>query len=78
MLREALALLYSKQNKFQLEVIDDAAECYEAVLEQLHVLIDNSKRKSLAMSFMKKPLLSYCVPWCGIHEKFAINLSLMV
>lgn len=36
MLREALALLFAPKGMFQLGEVDDAAECFESIIEHVH------------------------------------------
>ncbi|CAI8054450.1 Inactive ubiquitin carboxyl-terminal hydrolase 54 [Geodia barretti] len=41
-LREALARCYQEQHRFQLGIMDDAAECFEKILEQIHFHLTGS------------------------------------
>lgn len=42
-LRKTLAIIYKPENKFQLNAMDDSAECLEAILQRLHADLATSQ-----------------------------------
>ncbi|KAL3876171.1 hypothetical protein ACJMK2_034042 [Sinanodonta woodiana] len=63
-LRKALAETFSKQERFQLGHMDDAAECFENILRRIHYHIANSHNEDTCN-----------VPHCLPHQKFAMKVS---
>ncbi|XP_076369153.1 uncharacterized protein LOC143256178 [Tachypleus tridentatus] len=61
-LRRALAETF-QQRRFKLGVMDDAAECFENILQQIHFHIANQESEDMCS-------LSHCIP----HQKFAMTL----
>ncbi|XP_019848851.1 PREDICTED: uncharacterized protein LOC100633619 isoform X1 [Amphimedon queenslandica] len=62
MLRNALANCYKDQDRFQLGIMDDAAECFEKLLEKVHYHLTGTA-----------DLESCAVKWCIPHMKFALT-----
>ncbi|KAK3599306.1 hypothetical protein CHS0354_028670 [Potamilus streckersoni] len=63
-LRKALAETFSKQERFQLGHMDDAAECFENILRRIHYHIANSHNEDTCN-----------IPHCLPHQKFAMKVS---
>ncbi|XP_064393192.1 mucin-2-like isoform X2 [Halichondria panicea] len=59
-LRQALALCYEGQRRFQLGLMDDAAECFEKLLEQVHYHLTGSEDMDTCSA-------EHCIS----HQKFA-------
>lgn len=62
-LRRALAISFMKEKRFQLKSMDDAAECFENILLQVHFcLTDNIEENQCNVK--------HCIP----HNKFAMSI----
>ncbi|XP_076823556.1 uncharacterized protein LOC143469674 isoform X3 [Clavelina lepadiformis] len=64
-LRSALAETFQEENRFQLGFMDDAAECFENILNRIHIHIGNSVRED--QDVCTSP---HCIP----HQKFGLAL----
>lgn len=65
-LRESLAIMYQAQRRFQLGLMDDAAECFENLLIQIHKhLVDHGPSETDDICSEK-----HCLP----HQKFGMML----
>jgi hypothetical protein len=62
-LRIAMAICFESQNKFQLGLMDDAAECFEKILERLHCNLTGDLDPDTCDR-----------PHCITHQKFAMNI----
>ncbi|XP_061600918.1 LOW QUALITY PROTEIN: inactive ubiquitin carboxyl-terminal hydrolase 54-like [Cololabis saira] len=62
-LRSALARTFQDQQKFQLGVMDDAAECFENILMRIHFHISEETKEDVCTT-----------PTCIPHQKFAMTL----
>ncbi|XP_053393052.1 uncharacterized protein LOC123564454 isoform X3 [Mercenaria mercenaria] len=62
-LRKALANTFAKQERFQLGHMDDAAECFENILNRIHYHIANSYNEDACNA-----------PHCISHQKFAMTV----
>jgi hypothetical protein len=60
--RRAMATCYKDQYQFQLGLMDDAAECFEKLLEQLHYRLTGTINMDTCST-----------PWCITHTKFALT-----
>ena len=49
-LRNALAKSYESDNRFQIGFMEDAAECFEGILHNLHISLSDSSAESLCIS----------------------------
>lgn len=63
-LRKALAETFQDQQRFQLGLMDDAAECFENMLQRLHFHIANSE-----------PDDNCTAEYCISHQKFSMRIS---
>ncbi|XP_052768343.1 uncharacterized protein LOC128208776 isoform X2 [Mya arenaria] len=63
-LRKALATTFATQERFQLGHMDDAAECFENILNRIHYHIANQYNED-------KCAAPHCIP----HQKFAMAIS---
>nr|XP_026693915.1 inactive ubiquitin carboxyl-terminal hydrolase 54 isoform X2 [Ciona intestinalis] len=63
LLRSALAEAFHEQSRFQLGLMDDAAECFENILMRIHVHIGNTMREDVCTA-------PHCIP----HQKFGMSL----
>nr|XP_046146690.1 inactive ubiquitin carboxyl-terminal hydrolase 54-like [Oncorhynchus gorbuscha] len=63
MLRSALAKTFQDEQRFQLGIMDDAAECFENLLMRIHFHISAETREDICTS-------KHCIP----HQKFAMTL----
>ncbi|XP_032408642.1 inactive ubiquitin carboxyl-terminal hydrolase 54-like isoform X4 [Xiphophorus hellerii] len=62
-LRSALAKSFQDQQRFQLGVMDDAAECFENILMRIHFHISDETKEDVCTA-------RHCIP----HQKFAMTL----
>ncbi|XP_077594516.1 ubiquitin carboxyl-terminal hydrolase 54 [Stigmatopora nigra] len=62
-LRSALAKTFQDEQRFQLGIMDDAAECFENLLMRLHFHISAESREDICTA-------KHCIP----HQKFAMTL----
>ncbi|CAL9699330.1 unnamed protein product [Knipowitschia caucasica] len=62
-LRSALAKTFKDEQRFQLGIMDDAAECFENLLMRLHFHISAESREDICTA-------KHCIP----HQKFAMML----
>ncbi|XP_076854588.1 ubiquitin carboxyl-terminal hydrolase 54 [Brachyhypopomus gauderio] len=62
-LRSALAKTYQDEQRFQLGIMDDAAECFENLLMRIHFHISDETREDICTA-------KHCIP----HQKFAMTL----
>uniref|UniRef100_A0A4W5NMX4 Ubiquitin specific peptidase 54b n=1 Tax=Hucho hucho TaxID=62062 RepID=A0A4W5NMX4_9TELE len=62
-LRSALAKTFQDKQRFQLGIMDDAAECFENLLMRIHVHISAETREDICTA-------KHCIP----HQKFAMTL----
>lgn len=67
-LRQALAVLYKDESRFQINRIDDAAEALEAILNQLHQAERMLKDKSTDKSLLEKKACP-----CLVHSSFGVR-----
>ncbi|XP_064780373.1 inactive ubiquitin carboxyl-terminal hydrolase 54-like isoform X3 [Oncorhynchus masou masou] len=63
MLRSALAKTFQDEQRFQLGIMDDAAECFENLLMRIHFHISAETREDICTA-------KHCIP----HQKFAMTL----
>ncbi|UXI14335.1 ubiquitin specific proteinase [Sarcoptes scabiei] len=63
-LRFALAQSFNDQRRFRLGYMDDAAECFENILNRIHYHLTNKELDST----------TNCLPHCLPHQKFSMNL----
>ncbi|XP_037546852.1 inactive ubiquitin carboxyl-terminal hydrolase 54 [Nematolebias whitei] len=62
-LRSALAKTFQDEQRFQLGIMDDAAECFENLLMRIHFHISAESREDICTA-------KHCIP----HQKFAMTL----
>ncbi|XP_038138486.1 inactive ubiquitin carboxyl-terminal hydrolase 54-like, partial [Cyprinodon tularosa] len=62
-LRNALAKTFQDKQRFQLGIMDDAAECFENLLMRIHFHISAESREDICTA-------KHCIP----HQKFAMTL----
>ncbi|XP_062376155.1 inactive ubiquitin carboxyl-terminal hydrolase 54a [Sardina pilchardus] len=62
-LRSALAKTFQDEQRFQLGIMDDAAECFENILMRIHFHIANESKEDICTA-------KHCIP----HQKFAMTL----
>ncbi|XP_028278587.1 inactive ubiquitin carboxyl-terminal hydrolase 54a [Parambassis ranga] len=62
-LRSALAKTYQDEQRFQLGIMDDAAECFENILMRIHFHISDETKEDICTA-------RHCIP----HQKFAMML----
>ncbi|XP_006835955.1 PREDICTED: inactive ubiquitin carboxyl-terminal hydrolase 54 [Chrysochloris asiatica] len=62
-LRSALAKTFQDEQRFQLGIMDDAAECFENLLMRLHFHIADETKEDICTA-----------PHCISHQKFAMTL----
>ncbi|XP_028332479.1 inactive ubiquitin carboxyl-terminal hydrolase 54-like isoform X1 [Gouania willdenowi] len=62
-LRSALAKTFQDEQRFQLGIMDDAAECFENLLMRIHFHISSESREDICTA-------KHCIP----HQKFAMTL----
>ncbi|XP_037318677.2 inactive ubiquitin carboxyl-terminal hydrolase 54 isoform X1 [Pungitius pungitius] len=62
-LRSALAKTFQDEHRFQLGIMDDAAECFENLLMRIHFHISAESREDICTA-------KHCIP----HQKFAMTL----
>ncbi|CAB1338121.1 unnamed protein product, partial [Coregonus sp. 'balchen'] len=62
-LRSALAKTFQDEQRFQLGIMDDAAECFENLLMRIHFHISAETREDICTA-------EHCIP----HQKFAMTL----
>ncbi|XP_054610466.1 inactive ubiquitin carboxyl-terminal hydrolase 54-like [Dunckerocampus dactyliophorus] len=62
-LRSALAKTFQGEQRFQLGIMDDAAECFENLLMRIHFHISAESREDICTA-------KHCIP----HQKFAMTL----
>ncbi|XP_043992889.1 inactive ubiquitin carboxyl-terminal hydrolase 54a isoform X2 [Gambusia affinis] len=62
-LRSALAKSFQDQQRFQLGIMDDAAECFENILMRIHFHISDETKEDVCTA-------RHCIP----HQKFAMTL----
>ncbi|XP_035389772.1 inactive ubiquitin carboxyl-terminal hydrolase 54 isoform X3 [Electrophorus electricus] len=62
-LRTALAKTYQDEQRFQLGIMDDAAECFENLLMRIHFHISDETKEDICTA-------KHCIP----HQKFAMTL----
>lgn len=62
-LRKALAVAFENQQRFQLHLMDDAAECFENILNRIHYHLSNGNTDDNCT-------LEHCIP----HRKFAMTI----
>ncbi|XP_036071502.1 inactive ubiquitin carboxyl-terminal hydrolase 54, partial [Oryzias melastigma] len=62
-LRSALAKTFQGEQRFQLGIMDDAAECFENILMRIHFHIADESREDVCTA-------ARCIP----HQKFAMTL----
>uniref|UniRef100_A0A8C5QV88 Ubiquitin specific peptidase 54 n=1 Tax=Leptobrachium leishanense TaxID=445787 RepID=A0A8C5QV88_9ANUR len=62
-LRSALAKTFQDEQRFQLGIMDDAAECFENLLIRLHIHIADESKEDICTA-------QHCIP----HQKFAMTL----
>ncbi|KAI4874866.1 hypothetical protein NFI96_034438 [Prochilodus magdalenae] len=62
-LRSALAKTFQDEQRFQLGIMDDAAECFENLLMRIHFHISDETKEDICTA-------KHCIP----HQKFAMTL----
>ncbi|XP_054874577.1 inactive ubiquitin carboxyl-terminal hydrolase 54a isoform X2 [Amphiprion ocellaris] len=62
-LRSALAKTFQDEQRFQLGIMDDAAECFENILMRIHFHIADESKEDICTA-------RHCIP----HQKFAMTL----
>ncbi|XP_063163694.1 inactive ubiquitin carboxyl-terminal hydrolase 54 [Candoia aspera] len=62
-LRSALAKTFQDEQRFQLGIMDDAAECFENILMRIHFHIADESKEDICTA-----------PHCISHQKFAMTL----
>uniref|UniRef100_A0A8C2DE13 Ubiquitin specific peptidase 54b n=1 Tax=Cyprinus carpio TaxID=7962 RepID=A0A8C2DE13_CYPCA len=62
-LRSALAKTFKDEQRFQLGIMDDAAECFENLLMRIHFHISDETKEDICTA-------KHCIP----HQKFAMTL----
>ncbi|XP_051507677.1 inactive ubiquitin carboxyl-terminal hydrolase 54-like isoform X3 [Myxocyprinus asiaticus] len=62
-LRCALAKTFQNEQRFQLGIMDDAAECFENILMRIHFHISDESKEDICTA-------KHCIP----HQKFAMTL----
>ncbi|KAM4730020.1 inactive ubiquitin carboxyl-terminal hydrolase 54a isoform 2-T3 [Anableps anableps] len=62
-LRSALAKSFQDEQRFQLGIMDDAAECFENILMRIHFHISDETKEDICTA-------RHCIP----HQKFAMTL----
>ncbi|XP_073774594.1 ubiquitin carboxyl-terminal hydrolase 54 isoform X2 [Danio rerio] len=62
-LRSALAKTFQDEQRFQLGIMDDAAECFENLLMRIHFHISDESKEDICTA-------KHCIP----HQKFAMTL----
>ncbi|XP_058841130.1 inactive ubiquitin carboxyl-terminal hydrolase 54-like isoform X2 [Acipenser ruthenus] len=62
-LRSALAKTFQDEQRFQLGIMDDAAECFENILMRIHFHISDESKEDICTA-------KHCIP----HQKFAMTL----
>ncbi|KAI5107850.1 inactive ubiquitin carboxyl-terminal hydrolase 54 isoform 2 [Silurus meridionalis] len=62
-LRTALAKTFQDEQRFQLGIMDDAAECFENILMRIHFHIADESKEDICTA-------KHCIP----HQKFAMTL----
>ncbi|XP_055517780.1 inactive ubiquitin carboxyl-terminal hydrolase 54-like isoform X2 [Leucoraja erinacea] len=62
-LRSALAKTFQDEQRFQMGIMDDAAECFENILMRIHFHIADETKEDICTS-------KHCIP----HQKFAMTL----
>ncbi|KAL8202255.1 UNVERIFIED_CONTAM: Inactive ubiquitin carboxyl-terminal hydrolase 54 [Gekko kuhli] len=62
-LRSALAKTFQDEQRFQLGIMDDAAECFENLLMRIHFHIADESKEDICTA-----------PHCISHQKFAMTL----
>ncbi|XP_071329568.1 inactive ubiquitin carboxyl-terminal hydrolase 54a isoform X2 [Trachinotus anak] len=62
-LRSALAKTFQDEQRFQLGIMDDAAECFENILMRIHFHIADETKEDICTA-------THCIP----HQKFAMTL----
>ncbi|XP_062850838.1 inactive ubiquitin carboxyl-terminal hydrolase 54a [Trichomycterus rosablanca] len=62
-LRTALAKTFQDEQRFQLGIMDDAAECFENILMRIHFHISDETKEDICTA-------KHCIP----HQKFAMTL----
>ncbi|XP_059496314.1 inactive ubiquitin carboxyl-terminal hydrolase 54-like isoform X6 [Stegostoma tigrinum] len=62
-LRSALAKTFQDEQRFQMGIMDDAAECFENILMRIHFHIADETKEDICTA-------KHCVP----HQKFAMTL----
>ncbi|XP_036396404.1 inactive ubiquitin carboxyl-terminal hydrolase 54-like isoform X2 [Megalops cyprinoides] len=62
-LRSALAKTFQDEQRFQLGIMDDAAECFENLLMRIHFHISDETQEDICTA-------KHCIP----HQKFAMTL----
>uniref|UniRef100_A0A672G797 USP domain-containing protein n=1 Tax=Salarias fasciatus TaxID=181472 RepID=A0A672G797_SALFA len=62
-LRSALAKTFQDEQRFQLGIMDDAAECFENILMRIHFHIAEESKEDICTA-------RHCIP----HQKFAMTL----
>ncbi|XP_039624266.1 inactive ubiquitin carboxyl-terminal hydrolase 54a isoform X2 [Polypterus senegalus] len=62
-LRSALAKTFQDEQRFQLGIMDDAAECFENILTRIHFHISDESKEDICTA-------RHCIP----HQKFAMTL----
>ncbi|XP_035256495.1 inactive ubiquitin carboxyl-terminal hydrolase 54a isoform X3 [Anguilla anguilla] len=62
-LRSALAKTFQDEQRFQLGIMDDAAECFENILMRIHFHISAESKEDICTA-------KHCIP----HQKFAMTL----
>ncbi|XP_043912138.1 inactive ubiquitin carboxyl-terminal hydrolase 54 [Protopterus annectens] len=62
-LRSALAKAFQDEQRFQLGIMDDAAECFENILLRIHFHIADESKEDICTT-----------PHCISHQKFAMTL----
>ncbi|POI34582.1 hypothetical protein CIB84_001666, partial [Bambusicola thoracicus] len=62
-LRTALAKTFQDEQRFQLGIMDDAAECFENLLMRIHFHIADETKEDICTA-----------PHCVSHQKFAMTL----
>lgn len=62
-LRSALAKTFQDEQRFQMGIMDDAAECFENILMRIHFHISDETKEDICTA-------RHCIP----HQKFAMTL----
>ncbi|MBN3283006.1 UBP54 hydrolase, partial [Polyodon spathula] len=62
-LRSALAKTFQDEQRFQLGIMDDAAECFENILMRIHFHVSDETKEDICTA-------KHCIP----HQKFAMTL----